>query len=409
MAQRIAVFNRARFNEILGELSVIKKAATKVRSGAQKADVSRRNLLRGAGIAGAAALVAACDSGTDTAAVGGPAVLSKKRNLKMVTSWPKNFPGMGTGAERLARRIESLSDGQINIKVYAAGELVGGLECFDAVSEGKADIYHAAEYYWQGKSPAFNFFAAVPMGLTANEMTAWIRFGGGQELWDELSGKFNIKPLLGGNTGVQMGGWFQKDMNSIEDFQGLRIRMPGLGGEVMRKIGATPVTKQGGELFQALSQGNIDATEWVGPWNDLAFGFHTIVKKYYYPGIHEPGTALGLGTNLDLWQDMSAKERNIIENAAMAENDYMYSDFNANNSRALDTLVNEHGVELLRFSDEILARLATVSAEVVADAAKADELTKRVYDSFMEARRGSIRWGAISEQAFMHARSLAEA
>ena len=385
-----------------------KKAAANNKN-AQKTNLSRRNILRGASIAGAAALVAACDSGTNTATNGAPAILGKQRKLKMVTSWPKNFPGTGTGAERLAKRIEELSDGQIAIKVYAAGELVGALECFDAVSQGKADMYHAAEYYWQGKSPAFNFFAAVPMGMTANEMTAWIRFGGGQELWDELSGQFNVKPLLGGNTGTQMGGWFQKDIRAVEDFQGLRIRMPGLGGEVMKRLGATPVTKQGGELFQALSQGNIDATEWIGPWNDLAFGFHTIVKKYYYPGIHEPGTVLGLGTNLDLWNDMSPKERNIFENAAMAENDYMYSEFNANNARALDTLINEHGVELNRFSDEILARLAAVSGEVVADAAKSDAFTKRVYDSFMSARKGSIRWGSIAEQAFMHARSLSEA
>jgi len=397
-----------------GEYPVTKKAIPEATPGArlaessQETELSRRNLIRGAGIIGAAALVAACDSGAETKGSGGPAILSKKRNLKMVTSWPKNFPGTGTGAARLAKRIEDLSDGQIKIKVYAAGELVGALECFDAVSEGKADMYHAAEYYWQGKSPAFNFFAAVPMGMTANEITAWIRFGGGQELWDELSGGFNVKPLLGGNTGTQMGGWFQKEINSIEDFQGLRIRMPGLGGEVMRRVGATPVTKQVGEIFQALSQGNIDATEWIGPWNDLAFGFHTIVKKYYYPGIHEPGTALGFGTNLDLWQELSPKERNIFENAAMAENDYMYSEFNANNAHALDTLINEHGVELLRFSDDILAKLAVVSAEVVADVANADELTKRVYDSFMDARRGSMQWGSISEQAFMNARSLAE-
>jgi len=370
--------------------------------------IQRRNLLKGAGIVAAAALVAACDSGADTKVGSAPAILSKKRSLKMVTSWPKNFPGTGTGAERLARRIEELSDGSIKIKVYAAGELVGALESFDAVSQGKADMYHAAEYYWQGKSPAFNFFAAVPMGMTASEITAWIRFGGGQELWDELSGKFNIKPLLGGNTGTQMGGWFNKDMNSVEDFQGLRIRMPGLGGEVMRRIGATPVTKQVGEIFQALSQGNIDATEWIGPWNDLAFGFHTIAKRYYYPGIHEPGTALGFGTNKDLWEDFSAHERIIFKNAAMAENDYMYSEFNANNARALSTLINEHGVELKRFDDSILSKLAEISVDVVADAAKTDELSQRIYNSFLESLQGSIRWGEISEQAFMHARSLAK-
>lgn len=373
---------------------------------AKSSTINRRNILRGAGIVGAAAVVAACDSNSGSNSQQSPGIAKKQRNLKMVTSWPKNFPGMGTGAERLAKRIETLSDGRIKVKVYAAGELVGGFECFDAVSQGKADMYHAAEYYWQGKSPAFSFFAAVPMGLTASEMNSWIRFGGGQELWDELSGQFNIKPFLGGNTGTQMGGWFQKDINSIEDFQGLRIRMPGLGGKVMELVGATTVTKQGGEIFQALSQGNIDATEWVGPWNDLAFGFHTIVKKYYYPGIHEPGTALGLGLNKELWDDMDAQDQAIIEHAAAAENDAMLAEFNANNGRALSTLINEHNVELKRFDDSILSELSKVSAQVLADAANSDPFTKKVFDSFSAARMDSMRWGAVSEQAFMYARSL---
>ena len=371
---------------------------------AKTKSISRRNIIRGASLVGAASLVAACSDNSSSQQ--GPAINKKQRNLKMVTSWPKNFPGMGTGAERLAKRIEALSDGRIKVKVYAAGELVGALEGFDAVSQGKADMYHAAEYYWQGKSSAFNFFAAVPMGLTAGEMNAWVRFGGGQELWDELSGQFNIKPFLGGNTGTQMGGWYQKDINSVEDFQGLRIRMPGLGGEVMKRLGATPVTKQGGEIFQALSQGNIDATEWVGPWNDLAFGFHTIVKKYYYPGIHEPGTTLSLGLNKDLWEDMDAQDQAIIAHAAAAENDAMLAEFNANNGRALNTLTNDHGVELKRFDDSILSELSKVSAEVLADAANGDDFTKKVFDSFSASRVASIRWGAVSEQAFMYARSL---
>ncbi|MCK0069614.1 TRAP transporter substrate-binding protein [Kordiimonas laminariae] len=384
-----------------------KKAASEATENKGKAtDLGRRALLRGAGVAGAAAVIAACDGGTTTTADGAPAIVSKKRNLKMVTSWPKNFPGLGTGADRLAKRIEALSDGAIKVKLYAAGELVGALECFDAVSQGKADMYHAAEYYWQGKSPAFNFFAAVPMGMTANEMNAWIQFGGGQELWDELSGGFNIKPFAAGNSSTQMGGWFNKDINSIEDFQGLRIRMPGLGGEVMKRIGATPVTKQGGEIFQALSQGNIDATEWVGPWNDLAFGFHTIVKKYYYPGIHEPGTTLSMGLNKELWEDMSPREQEIIRSASMAENDMMHAEFNANNARALNTLINDHGVELKRFDDAILKRLAEVSAEVIADAANTDELSQKVFKSFSESRTSGMQWGEIGEQAFVHARGL---
>jgi len=367
---------------------------------------TRRNILRTASVAGTAALIAACDSGPQSTAGNAPAVAIKKRKLTMVTSWPKNFPGTGTAAERFAKRVAELSDGAIKIKVYAAGELVGALECFDAVSQGKADMYHAPEYYWQGKSAAFNFFAAVPMGMTANEITAWIRFGGGQELWNELSGRFNIKPFLAGNTGTQMGGWFNKNIDSVEDFQGLRIRMPGLGGEVMKRLGAAPVTKQGGEIFQALSQGNIDATEWIGPWNDLAFGFHTIVKKYYYPGIHEPGTALAVGLNNDVWEDFSPFEKTIFTNAAIAENDYVYAEFNANNARALNTLITEHGVDLRRFSDDILQKLAHISAEVLAETANADPFAKRVFDSFSEARQGSMRWGAIAEQAFMHARSL---
>jgi len=374
-----------------------------------KASPSRRNIIRGAGLVGAASVLAACDDGSSTGqSAGGPALIAQKRSLKMVTTWPKNFPGLGTGAERLARRIEDLSDGNLTIKVYAGGELVGPLEAFDAVSQGKADMYHGGEYYWQGKSPAFNFFCTVPMGMTAPEITSWIRFGGGQQLWDELSAKFNVKAFMAGNSGTQMGGWFNKEINSVEDFQGLRIRMPGLGGEVMKRVGATPVTKAGGEIFQALSQGNIDATEWVGPWNDLAFGFYSIVKNYYYPGIHEPGTALSLGLNLDLWNDMSATEKAWIEAATAAENDIMLAEFNANNARALDTLINEHGVNLLKFNDDILRTLGTVSNEVVAEVAEHDELSNRVYDSYLAARTGSRRWGEIAEKAFMDARNLSD-
>nr|WP_262695515.1 TRAP transporter substrate-binding protein [Kordiimonas aquimaris] len=371
--------------------------------------INRRHLLRGVGAVGAATALAACSGGTDTANTGTVDTSGlKQRRLKMVTAWPKNFPGLGTGAERIARRIEALSGGAMSVKLYAANELVSGLEAFDAVSQGKADFYHGAEYYWQGKSPAFNFFAAVPMGMTAAEITGWIRYGGGQELWDELSAGFNVKPFLGGNSGTQMGGWFAKEINTVEDFQGLRIRMPGLGGEVLKRLGASPVTKAGGEIFQALSQGNIDATEWVGPWNDLAFGFYSIVKNYYYPGIHEPGTAIALGMNLDLWNDFNEHERTIIETASAAENDIMLAEFNSNNARALDTLINEHDVILRRFSDEILIELGRISAEVVAETADHDDLTRRIYDSYIKARIEGIRWGALAEQGYMNARQLSE-
>jgi len=367
--------------------------------------ISRRHMIRSAGVLGSAALLAACDS-TDSSQASAPLILGKKRSLKMVTTWPKNFPGLGTAAERFADKVEALSDGQITIRVYAAGELVGALGAFDAVSQGKADMYHGAEYYWQGKSPAFNFYAAVPMGMNAVEMSAWIRYGGGQELWDELSGQYNIKPFLCGTSGVQMGGWFKNEMNTIDDFKGLRIRMPGLGGEVMKRVGATPVTKAGGEIFQALSQGNIDATEWVGPWNDLAFAFHTIADHYYYPGIHEPGTALSLGLNSAVWEDFSPQEKAIFETAALAQHEETRAEFYANDARALNSLINEHGVSVTRFSDDILARLGEVSVEVLRETADGDDITARVFESFRQSRSNSMEWGAISEEAFASARRL---
>ena len=381
----------------------------------QDSGMSRRKALQVAAGLGAAAsgaaviggIVSGHRSGGGTAsASGAPTVTGRAaRRLRMVTTWPKNFPGLGTGAARLGRRITELSGGELDVTVYAGGELVPALSAFDAVSAGNADMYHGADYYWQGRSKAFNFFTAVPMGLTFSELNAWIHFGGGQELWDELAGRYNVKSFMAGSTGVQMGGWFRRPIRSLEDFRGLRIRMPGLGGEVMQRMGATPVTKPGGELFQALDQGNIDATEWVGPWNDMAFAFHTIVKTYHYPGIHEPGTALALGINKELWEDLSPQHQAIIRNACNAETAIMYAEFEHNNATALDRLVNETDVDLLRFPEPVLKRMAEVSAEVLRDVAAADPFTQRVFDSFREAMARGDRWGEVSERAFARARA----
>ncbi|MFT6654556.1 MAG: TRAP-type mannitol/chloroaromatic compound transport system substrate-binding protein, partial [Marinomonas primoryensis] len=206
---------------------------------------------------------------------------------KMVTTWPKNFPGLGTGAEALAKNIKAMSNGRLDIKVYAAGELVPALEVFDTVSRGTAEMGHAASYYWKGKVPAAQFFTTVPFGLTALEFNAWIEYGGGLKLWEEIYAPFNLIPMPAGNPGVQMGGWFNKEINSLADFQGLKMRMPGLGGEVLKKVGASPINLPGSEIFTALQTGTIDATEWVGPYNDLAFGLYKAAKYYYYPGWHE--------------------------------------------------------------------------------------------------------------------------
>ena len=359
--------------------------------------MERRSFIKGAAIAGAAAA---------TSTLAAPAIAQGKRELKMVTTWPKNFPGLGTGAERLAQRITESSEGNLTVKVFAAGELVPPFESFDAVSNGTADMYHAADYYWQGKSKAFNFFAAVPYGLTATEMNGWIYHGGGQELWDELSGGFNIKPFIGGNTGVQMGGWFNKEINNLEDMKGLKIRMPGLGGEVLRRIGAEAVSLPGGEIFPALQSGAIDATEWVGPWNDLAFGFYKVTKFYYYPGTHEPGTILSVGMNTGVWDSLSAGQKKLIETACAAQNADTYAEFDANNSGALDTLLSKHGVQLRRFSDDVLQAIGEAAGAVVAEAGESDGMTKKVYDSFMAYRKNAIGWGKLADVAYAQARSL---
>lgn len=360
--------------------------------------MDRRSFLKNAGLAGGAAAAATAASFPT------PAISQGMTELKMVTTWPKNFPGLGTGAQRVADRITAMTEGRITVKLYAAGELVPPFESFDAVSQGTADMYHGAEYYWQGKHKAFNFFTAVPMGLTAPEIDAWVNHMGGQALWEELSAQFNIQPFQAGNTGVQMGGWFAKEINSVEDLKGLKFRMPGLGGEVLRRLGVNVVALPGGEIFPALQSGAIDGTEWVGPWNDLAFGFYKVVKYYYWPGFHEPGSSLGVGINKGVYDKFSDSDKAIIRAACLAENNYMYSEFVANNGNALDTLVNDHGVILKEFPQPVFDAIGGVSEEVVAEVAEGDDLGKRVYESYIKARKSAGGWTKISMQAYTIAR-----
>ena len=319
----------------------------------------------------------------------------------MVTTWPKNFPGLGDMATRTAELIGRLTEGSVTVKVFAAGELVPPFESFDAVSTGAADMYHGAEYYWQGKSPAFNFFTAVPLGMTAYEIMGWVEYGGGQALWDELSGQFNIKPFQAGNSGHQMGGWFKREINTLEDFRGLRMRIPGLGGNVLRELGGAAVTLSGGEIYPALQNGTIDATEWVGPWNDLAFGFYREAPFYYGPGFHEPGSCLGVGMNRTVWDGLDSDHQAIVQSACLTANNLSLAEFQHQNGLALDVLTGEHGVQLRSFSDDIWTRIGQICEQVVADTAEADPFTRRVYDSYVEARRTMRRWGTISEMPYM--------
>ncbi len=360
--------------------------------------MKRRQFLKGAtAVAGAAAAVSTLAS---------PAIAQGKRELKLVTTWPKNFPGLGTGAQRFADSVTAATDGRLTIKLFAAGELVPPFESFDAVSTGAADMYHGADYYWQGKHKAYNFFTAVPYGFTANEIDSWIYYGGGQELWDELGAQFNIKGLPCGNTGVQMGGWFNKEINSLEDFKGLKIRMPGLGGEVLRRIGASAIALPGGEIFPSLQSGAIDATEWVGPWNDLAFGFYKVTKYYYWPGFHEPGSSLAVGINTGVWDSFSAADKALVQACAAGENNRSFAEFNARNNDALNTLIKKHGVQLRQMPEDVLNAIGEASGKVVAEVAEVDDISKRIYESFISFRRQSISWAKIADQAYMNARLL---
>ena len=364
---------------------------------------SRRSFLQSAPLLAAGGL-AACGQAEQQAA---PAIQAQQHfKWKMVTTWPKDFPALGTGANNLAHSIAALSGGRLQVKVYGAGELVPASGVFDAVSGGTAEMGHAAAYYWKGKHEATQFFATVPFGLNAVEMNGWLRHGGGQSLWDELYAAFNLRAFPAGNTGVQMGGWFNREINELADFSGLVMRMPGLGGEVLRRLQATVKALPGGEIFQALKTGAIDATEWVGPYNDLAFGLHQAAQYYYWPGWHEPGATVECMVNKQALEALPADLQAVVEYACQAANDAMLSEFTARNSHAFKTLVEDHGVQLRRFPDALLAQIGQVSAEVVAEIADQDELSKRVHASFDAFRKNSISYTRISEEAYTQARAL---
>jgi TRAP-type mannitol/chloroaromatic compound transport system substrate-binding protein len=307
---------------------------------------------------------------------------------KMVTAWPKNYPGLGTSAERLAERVKTMSNGRLTIRVYAAGELVPALEVFDAVSRGTTELGHGAAYYWKGKVPAAQFFTAVPFGLSTPEMNAWLSKGGGQALWDEAYAPFGVKPLAVGNTGMQMGGWYNKEINSLDDLKGLKIRMPGLGGEVLSKLGATTVNLPGGEVFTALQTNAIDATDWVSPYNDLAFGLHKAAKFYYYPGWQEPQAVLELLINQKAFDSLPADLQAILTEATRAANQDMLDDYVYHNALALDQL-KQQGTLLKRFPDDVLNAMQRESAVVLGELAAQSELNGRIWAS-MQAFQAQV-------------------
>lgn len=362
----------------------------------------------GAGALATASVLTACgddDCATASNSSTGNSSSQKTIKWKMVTAWPKNFPGLGTGANNLAEKIKQLSGGRMEVKVYGAGELVPALEVFDAVSKGTAQMGHAAAYYWKGKNEAFQFFSTVPFGLTAQEMNGWLYNGGGLALWTKAYEPHNLVPMPAGNMGVQMGGWFNKEINSLADLRGLKMRIPGLGGEVLKRAGGTPVNLPGGELFTAMQSGTIDATEWVGPYNDLAFGFYKVAKFYYYPGWHEPGTTLEALINKEALEALPDDLQAIVKNACEIANHEMLAEYASRNNDALEALINKHNVQLRRFPDDVLHELKTLSDKVVKELAGKDAFAKEVFDSFIAYREKAMNWSNYSERAYLDVRA----
>ncbi|MFU1478488.1 TRAP transporter substrate-binding protein [Roseovarius sp. C7] len=309
------------------------------------------------------------------------------KTMTIVSTWPRDFPGLGTSAQRLAERITELSQGAIQTEYFAAGERVGAFDSFDEVSSGNSQAYCAAEYYWVGKHPGFAYFTTVPFGMTAAEWNAWVKFGGGQDLWDKLSGEFGLKGLACGNTGSQAGGWFNKEINSVDDLNGLKMRIPGLGGSVMTKLGVSTVSLPGGQIYENLVSGAIDATEWVGPYNDFFMKLYEAAEYYYTGGMHEPGPALSIGLNASWWSSLTDWERAIITAAANEENAAQWDEANALNGQYLQRLVDDHGVKVREFDDDTWDAFGDAAAEVYEETREHSPLAAEINDEFQSKLR----------------------
>ena len=351
--------------------------------------MDRRSFLKTSAMGGAAA------AATTLAA---PAYATGKRTLTMVTTWGRGLAGVFDAAQRTADSITAMSDGQLTVEVKAAGELVGAFEVFDAVTAGQADMYHGADYYFVGQHPGYAFFTAVPFGMTAQELANWYYHGGGMELHDELGEIFGLKSFLAGNTGAQSGGWFSKEINGPEDFNGLKFRMPGLGGKALGKLGASVQNLPGAEVYQALASGAIDGTEWIGPWADEKAGFQEITKFYYTAGFHEPGAGLSVATNREVFNSLSPAHQKIIEIACGETHQWNLAQFLNNNGAALQRL-QAAGVKTLEFPDSVWDAFGKASMEVHEEN-MGDELYKKIYDSAMSSMKSSSGWIQKSESTY---------
>lgn len=361
--------------------------------------ISRKKFLSSAGKLGAiGALAASC----------GPIATKKSAGFadkpeyewKMMTTWPPNFPVVGEGCNLLADWIFKMSGGRMKINIYGSGELIPGLEIFDAVSMGASDMGHGAGYYWVGKFPASQFFTTVPFGMNTQEMNAWMYSGNGMKLWNEVYEKYNLVPMPAGNTGFQMGGWFNKEINSIADLKGLKMRIPGLGGKVLAKAGGTPVVSSGSEIYTNLERGVLDATEWIGPYHDYLMGFHEIAKYYYTPGWHEPQACLELIVNKKKYDALPEDLQEIIQTAAARSNIWMVSQFVGKNNEYLEKIKAESDVEIRTFPDEVLDQLRKYTKEAIQEIIDTDPVSKKVYEDQVKFAKGVTNWSKLSEKVY---------
>ena len=331
----------------------------------------------------------------------GGSAAEKVFSWKLATTWPANFPIFQEGVERFAQSVHRLSQGALSIQVYAANELVPALQVFDAVSQGALQMGHGASYYWAGRIPAAQFFSSVPFGMTAKGMNAWLHGGGGLALWRSLYAPHDVLPIPMGNTGVQMGGWFNKRIDTMADLQGLRMRIPGLGGKVFKRAGGNPVLIAGSEIYTALERGVIDATEWVSPFHDLRLGLHRTARYYYYPGWHEPGTNFELLINHTAWQSLPEPLQYIVNTAAQATASWIYSQMEYQNQQALKTLLSMQQIQVLPFPDEVLQSLGRMTEDTLDQEAQNDPDFAKVLAAYRRFRKDYQRWTRITDDAFV--------
>lgn len=331
-----------------------------------------------------------------------PALAQGKRKLVMVTSWGRGLAGVFDAAEKVARDVAAVTDGTLEIEIRGAGELVGAFEVFDAVSAGQADLYHSADYYFVNQHPAFALFTAVPFGMTAQEMHNWYYHDGGMDQHHALGEIFGIKSFLAGNTGPQSGGWFRKPITAPEDFNGLRFRMPGLGGKAMGFMGASIQNIPGAEVYQALASGAIDGTEWIGPWADEKAGFQEITKYYYPAGFHEPGAAISLACNLEVFEGLSPAHQSALEVVAGNTNSWSLAQYSMKNGASLERLKAE-GVQVMEFPDSVWDAMFVATQKMLEEYTQ-DDMFREIYTGYLNSLRASSGWLTASSAVFSRQR-----